>query len=65
LRLCLGAIGNQLRGTKGVDLMLEDSRGAYISAGSRGGHPAELPTRVTRTPACRTPRWMYQPRDER
>jgi hypothetical protein len=65
LRLCLGAIGNQLRGTKGVDLMLEDSRGAYISAGSRWGNPAELPTRVTRTPACRTPRWMYQPRDER
>ena len=65
LRLCLGAIDNQLRGTTGVQLMLEDWRGAVISAGSRtasNDRPTDLPSRVTRTPACRTPRWMYQPR---
>jgi hypothetical protein len=63
LRLCFGAIENQIREAAGLILFLEDWHGTRIVAVSRGtdrGKP--VPKRVTTTNACRTPRWIDQSR---
>jgi len=63
LRLCFGAIENQIRDVTGLLLFLEDWHGTRIVAVSRGateGRLVQLPKRVTATNACRTPRWVDQ-----
>jgi hypothetical protein len=65
LRLCFGAIENQIRDVTGLLLFLEDWHGTRIVAVSRGateGRQVQLPKRITATNACRTPRWVDQSR---
>ena len=60
LRLCFGAIDNEIREAVGVFLSVEDWRGVSIGANSRRSfhqRHIEVPKRVSDIPACRTPAW--------